>query len=333
VHVLSFASLAAFTLSFFYAYGHRSLVFAPLFLSILVGFGMLIMGQSIAHAPEFIVGLLMLSVYSLCNVQRLQRSGRAFWYGLLGSVAVYFDLMDGNAALIAIMLCCQISIPYVVHAKSKQNGNDGSALWCTKISENLLFVLIGGCVAIAIRILGYSFFNDMSLFQGLHEWIAKLSFRISGDPPVPNLNAIDPGLYSILEKSRLLLLLEKSRLFLLGAHLVHHSHDPFQGMLSSYFAYAFYFIGFMSWLIATPLCVRLHRSGILPISATMGFFVAAAIVPAWYLALLEHSIEHPWMTGRLISSFCGLGMSLAVVTGLAIRNAHRDRKECRKSGE
>jgi len=232
----------------------------------------------------------MLSVYSLFNVQRLQRFGRAFWYGLLGSLVVYFDLLNGNAALIAIMLCCQISAPYVVHTKSEQDGNYGSfprfpSYLLREICENLLFVLIGGCVAIAIRILGYSLFSDVNLFESLHEWIGNLSVHTSGD--LPNyIPAIDR---------------QKPRILLLAAHLMHHRRDPFQGMLSDYFVNAFYFIGFASWLIATPLCVRLHRRGILPISSTMGFFVAAAIVPAWYLVLLEHSITHTWMTGRLIS--------------------------------
>ena len=38
---------------------------------------------------------------------------------------------------------------------------------------------------------------------------------------------------------------------------------------------------------------------------------------------------HTWMTGRLISLFCVLGMSLAVVTGLVILNTRHDRKVLR----
>ncbi|MBA2594276.1 MAG: hypothetical protein M3495_14650 [Pseudomonadota bacterium] len=89
IWILSFASLLIFILVFFLCYGRVFFVFLPFFLSSVFGYGLLILGQSIAHAPEFIGGLLLLSAYGLGNVQRLSFGVRPF--GIVCS-AVYASI-------------------------------------------------------------------------------------------------------------------------------------------------------------------------------------------------------------------------------------------------
>jgi hypothetical protein len=66
------------------------------------------------------------------------------------------------------------------------------------------------------------------------------------------------------------------------------------------------------------LQVSTHKKGVPYVGALLGFISAASLVPAWYLFLEQHTIVHAWMTGRLISLFCGLGMSLALLLGVSI---------------
>ena len=65
------------------------------------------------------------------------------------------------------------------------------------------------------------------------------------------------------------------------------------------------------------LCWKLHRKGVSPVPA-LGIVMAAALVPAWFLVFEQHTIVHAWMTVRLVTPFCGLGMSLVVLAGWAL---------------
>src|SRR6202022_1763946 len=82
--ILSWLALITLALAFFFSYGRVSFIFLPFFVSLGLGYGFLTMGQSIAHAPEFIVGLLLLSAYCLANVQQLSLCRRAVFYSILG---------------------------------------------------------------------------------------------------------------------------------------------------------------------------------------------------------------------------------------------------------
>jgi hypothetical protein len=302
LQILSFIALGAFILTFFYSFGRTAAVFLPLFLSILVGYGMLTFGQSIAHAPGFIAGLAMLSAYSLGNVQRRSRPTRALWYSFLGAVCVYFDLLNGNVVAIEILLCCQIIAPYASRLMTGQKALSPTPHAILKeIMENSAFVLIGGFLAIIIRVVGYSFASHTDILDAISAWLSDLSYRVSGNlnDKYPNQN-IHPSLHRVFTA------LNATR------------DQPFHGFLSKRLADVFYSLGFVSWIASLPLCWALHKKGVPYVGALLGFISAASLVPAWYLLLEQHTIVHAWMTGRLISLFCGLGMSLALLLGVSI---------------
>jgi hypothetical protein len=306
--VLSWLALILLVVAFFVAYGRISVVFLPLFISLGVGYGLLTMGQSIAHAPEFIVGLLLLSAYCVGKVQQFSLRARAIFYSVLGGVCVYFDVMDSTVVLIAILLCCQLSAPYaarLLKPNKSQTAYSYTAL-AREIVINCSLVLIGGCIAIVARILGYSIVSHASVLEVATDWTSSLSYRIFGSLHDIGTNA-QPSLRMLLWPAK------------------HFRQYPFHGFFSDIAVDSFYVLSFASWAIAMLLCWKLHRKGVSPVTVALGIVMAAALVPAWFLVFLQHTIVHAWMTGRLVTPFCGLGMSLAVLAGWALARTHSSR--------
>jgi hypothetical protein len=296
LQILSFAAVGIFIFSFFYSYGRTGIVFAPLFLSILFGYGMLTFGRSLAHAPEIIVGLLMLSAYGVADLPSRSRTVRAFWYGLLGSVCVYFDLLNGNVLAIEILLCCQLAAPFISKPPADATSGRSTAFHILKkLAENSAFVVTGGVLAILIRIAGYSFSSHTGIIDVLSMWSADFSNRVSG-----NLSDLYPG-QDVKPSWRLLLVALKAK-----------RHQPFLGMLGERAADAFYLVGIIAWLAILPLCRLLSRRHVRYAGPVVGLLFPSLLVPAWYVVFKQHTIVHAWMTGRLISLFCGLGMSMAL---------------------
>jgi len=106
-------------------------------------------------------------------------------------------------------------------------------------------------------------------------------------------------------------------LYKLFVALKDHREYPFYGIFSKRFADLFYALGFAGWAIALPFCWVLHKKGNPHIDAALGLTMVASLVPAWFLFFEQHTIIHAWMTGRLVSLFCGLGISLAALVAWA----------------
>ena len=263
---------------------------------------MLTFGQSVSHAPEFIVGVLMLSAYSVARVQERSRLTRALCYSFLGSVCVYFDLLNGNVGAIEILLCCQLLAPYVSRMlKGQDQVAPPPAQVVKEIIENSAYVLMGGIASVAIRIVGYSFASHTSIVSATSEWLADFAHRVGG-----NLNDMFPEQNVPPSLRRLIAALKGNR------------HLPFHGFLPIRVADAYYALGFLCWAAIFPLCRALRKKSVPYSGAVWGFLLTAAIVPAWFLLLEQHTIIHVWMTGRLMSLFFGLGMSLALLLGLVL---------------
>jgi surface polysaccharide O-acyltransferase-like enzyme len=156
-----------------------------------------------------------------------------------------------------------------------------------------------------LRILGYSVISHTNVLDVATTWISSLSYHI-----LSLSDYAEPALPS---------------LYMLVGRLIANRQIPFLGFLSKNAADSFYVLGFAAWAIAMGLCWKLHRKGVSPVAVALGFVMAAALVPAWFLAFEQHTIAHAWMTGRLVTLFCGLGMSLAVLAGWALATTYSSR--------
>lgn len=170
---LSWFALFVFVLAFFLGNGRISLMFLPAFLSVGTGYGMFIFGQSIADAPIFIVGLLLLAVYSLTKVQQRSVRARAMFYSLLGSACVYFDILQATVVLVEILLCCQLIAPYadrVLRGKRNEWAKRPEPSLLTNIAANSVYVLVGGVLSIVLRLVGYAVVSDSKILDVTAEW-------------------------------------------------------------------------------------------------------------------------------------------------------------------
>lgn len=298
IFLLSLGCLSLFVLIFVISNGRSSIVFLPVFLSVVVGYGLLIFGQSIAHAPELIVALLLLSVYSLGGLLRSSIRSRALWYSFLGCVCVYFDLLDANVVLIAILLCCQLVALRIAQADNAHTDDksteSGCMVFLRDITANWGFLMAGGSAAIILRIAGYSISSHINIGDAASLWVSELSHRVSGTAGPTN---------TVPSLKDALLALKQFRGY------------PFHGFLDTRNADAFYGLGLIAWALSLWLCWEGYRKGAGVSCIAISFIMAASLVPGWFLIFKQHTVLHAWMTGRLVSVFCGLGMSLAVYVG------------------
>jgi hypothetical protein len=294
-------SLGFFTLTFYQSFRPASLFFTPYLISVCFGFSLLTLGQSISHAPEEIIALLILSIYNLTHIENRSLYVRAASYSLLGAICVYLDLLNAAVMLVPTIMCCQWiastlskTLPY--SSSSKNRG-------ILSLLINLWLVVTGACFAIFIRLVGYSYVSGTNFFEVLLQWKNDLTIRFAakidlfGPPMTPTITDV-------------------------ARYLWHSRAIPFYGVLTKHGAdvYAlgflgadvFYALGFLGWVLLVPLCWGLAKKQKLPLDVVLGFLLGGIMIPGWFFIFKEHTIIHPWMTGRLLSLFAGLGMSAAI---------------------
>ncbi len=310
IHALCFAGLGLILIAFVRRYGVRSLLAAPLLLSILLGFSMMSMGRSISQAPSTMAGFIMIGIISLRGVNQWQPAARAYWYGLAGAVTVYFCLLNGGLALIALLVCIESAMPFVMAAWDRrapsEESRDGWAPLKAVIA-NLSYFMIGGASAVAARVIGYALVSGAPLLDAVRDWSAKLVFRIDG--------TATPGTGTELPWPE--------RMLLLAQRLNDVRQKPFDLFALPRLADLFYVSGALAWAAGLILFWRLHRRGGSGLGLPAAFLMAGAIVPAWFLLMLQHSLVHAWMTARLLAPFAGVGLMLCLI---AVTLTLRDNK-------
>jgi multisubunit Na+/H+ antiporter MnhB subunit len=305
-------SLCLFTLTFCLSFRPQCLFFAPYLASICFGFSLLSLGQSIGHAPEEIAGLLILSTYNAMHIERRSLRVRTACYSFLGAMCVYLDLLNGVVVLVAGIICCQwIAFTLAEHLDPSLPGKRVLSL-----VANLSFLGAGGCFAILVRLVGYSYVNGKNVFDALFEWKYNLTYRITGHfgggtggltPPVNLMNMV--------------------------VSLRNQSGYPFYGILSRGGADFFYAVGFLGWVLSLPLCLVLHEKKKLPSNTLSGFLLAGMLIPSWFFILMEHSIGDAWLTGRLLSLFAGLGMSAFITMFVILKRTTSKTKRSLPDGQ
>ena len=246
------------------------------------------------------MALFILSIYNLTHIERRSLYVRAACYSLLGAICVYFDLLNAAVMLVPTIMCCQwIASTLSKHPFSSSSENRR----ILSLLINLGLVVTGACFAIFIRLVGYSYVSGNSFFDVLSQWKNDLTIRFAakiylfGPPMTPTITDV-------------------------ARYLWHSRAIPFYGVLTKHGAdvYAlgflgadvFYALGFLGWVLLVPLCWGLAKKQKLPLDVVLGFLLGGIMIPGWFFIFKEHTIIHPWLTGRLLSLFAGLGMSAAI---------------------
>jgi hypothetical protein len=87
----------------FIRYRRAAWPFLPLAAALAFGFAIPLFGQSIAHAPGLIIGLLFLSIYMAAGIDRAALKWQFVYLFCAGGVGFYFALLNGD--ILAIVLC------------------------------------------------------------------------------------------------------------------------------------------------------------------------------------------------------------------------------------
>lgn len=271
--------------------------FVPVAFALLFGFEIPLFGQSVAHAPSLIVGLLLLFAYIAAGMDRAAPRWQFAYFFLVGGLVFYFELLNGN--LVAILVCC--TLIRLISVRTLGPPQLSWPAWLARWPTSMAVACVtaayfGGAVVIAtLRILLRVALTRQSLFNAAAEWHAQIAKHTS-----PN------WLKSSLSQTGTL----KENLFKCYYDL-EAATFPYIGRHETVAIYALcaliYFILYV-WLLW-----RVRYWG----SARRDTMLAAAfvvlIVPAWYCAFTVHAVMHSWMMMRLLALFFALAPSVALI--------------------
>lgn len=269
----------------------------PVIVALIFGFGIPLFGQSIAHAPGLVTGMLLLLVYMVAGIDRAA-PGRQFVYlSSAGGLVFYSDLMNGD--LVAVLICFAFIQLLSIQAFGPPKSIFPERLrsWPISIAiVSLMTAFFTGAVSMALlRILLRAALLQQNLFTVISEWLADLAKHAS---------------YNWVDRSE------------------YQSESPLETLYRCYYNIdvgTYPYIGRHGTVLTYALCALLYlvicvwaarRSGKLAAGQRDTLLAAALIVmviPAWYGVFAVHTMIHFWMTGRLLALFFALAPSLALL--------------------
>ena len=266
------------------------LLVLPVILSLVFGYGIPLFGQSVAHAPGLLAGLIILLGYVIASPLHTRRWSTVAVASVAGGVTFYFDLLNGN--LIAVLLLLAVLNLASVRQQS------ANATW--PISASTLAVILGyvsgAAYVLMLRCVLRSVVMKQQLGSVVSEWLHALSMRTRNAVPDYGDSEIGP-IYVV------------KRLY----YKLDYAFVPYLSQREATLVYLAgrSLFGFCFLWIA----LKFHKRSYLPKDAVAATLVIASIVPLWYLVLANHTAVHSWMTGRLLSPFFALGISLTILLG------------------
>ncbi len=100
---ITYAAILLTVCTAFIRYRRAAWPFLPVAVALTFGFAIPLFGQSIAHAPGLIIGMLFLSVYMAAGIDRAPLRWQFVYLFVAGGLGFYFDLFDGD--IIATLIC------------------------------------------------------------------------------------------------------------------------------------------------------------------------------------------------------------------------------------
>jgi hypothetical protein len=97
---LSYASIVLLFVAMLYHSRQTAIMLSPIPILLLYAFGLHVFGKNLAHAPSFFVGFFALSLLIGARKTFQEVSARFCFFGALGVVTAYFDLLTGSIPLL-----------------------------------------------------------------------------------------------------------------------------------------------------------------------------------------------------------------------------------------
>ena len=290
---LSYASIGLALLSALYHYRRAALPLVPVALGLVFGFGLPIFGQSIAHAPGLIFGMLALAGYPILRGQTRGSSWNFGFFAFVGCVTFYLELLNGN--LVVILLCSMlIRLLGARTARTSRPSWPGwAADWPTAAAVlSVAVAMTAGAVSMVVLRIGLRVaLTQQTLSEAVSNWASRMGKWNSG-----NSQTIDGSwLETVLT-------------------LYYHIGDGAFPLLSRDGVVITYGLCALLYAAVFFALIRSVRSAG-PGARDMMFatVLIVAVIPAWYSVFLAHTIHHPWMMMRLLAPFFALAPAILLL--------------------
>jgi len=267
--------------------------FIPFTLAVCFGFELPLFGQSIAHAPSLIAGLLLILIYIVTKIDRTNFYWQFGFFFIVGGIVFYFELLNGN--LVAILVFTALLRLVSVRAGDTllTRGPEWLTPWprSSAVASAMAAYFAGAVSTAVLRILLRAMFMNQSVFETFTEWRLEAG-KYSSERLLQN----QMGWKALMQ--RCYWQIEDATFPYIGRH----------GIVAIY--------GICT-LIYLAMCVRLLlRTRYLDRAArdtTLAAAFVIIIVPMWYGAFMGHAVVHPWMMMRLLSLFFALAPSVGLI--------------------
>jgi len=258
---LGIAAPLALGIAFFIRVRSEVLAMSPLILTLVVGFGYTNLGRNLAHAPGFVIPLLMLSGVVWCRSFFVPASRRFAAYASIASIATYFDILSGPLPFI-------LAVTLIVNHFTFNSGRNDN---CWIRQSAVLCVLFLGA---SVFIIGLKLALVAIVFQTnpLRDFGRELTIRMS---------SVNDSLASIT-RGQLILQLWGSRAL------------SFLGALPA--ASLFYISGALCWGLSAILLAARRGERYREVSVLA---MGSLVVLLWYMIFLNHSYVHHQFMARI----------------------------------
>ena len=294
---ISYLSVVLLAIAAWRSASRTAAVLLPIALFLLFGFSLHRFGDNLAHAPGFMVGLLALSLLLALQRRFDAFSSRLLFFGLLGVITSYFDLLHGAFPTV---LSLSLIVNYFFFIDRR--GEPAAGLLMATVSQTVAIAvtfLAAYVVLAAVRIacLAALGISSTSLWH-------DIAYRLANTTAANTIVTFGDVARSLWGA--------RSQMTAAGSQT----------------ASWLLLIGGASWLYALwSLAVNaLARSGgLTQLALHMAVLVAAAaVIIGWYWRLPVHTIEHSAFIVRTVALPAAYGLVAAISATLYLINRRHD---------
>jgi hypothetical protein len=297
--LITYIALALVACAALARYRRVALPFLPLGIALTFGFAIPLFGQSVAHAPGLIVGLLLLFGYMVAGVDRASPWWQFAYFFFVGGLGFYFDLLNGD--LIAIMIAFALIRLLGTRAFGLPRLLLPASLVRFPATVAVVLMMLAytaGAVSMALfRIMLRAVLTHQSLLATLSEWHAQISKYSTDKLAGSGLAQIHTDTVSGIFH-RCYYDLEVATFPYIGRHAT----------LIAYVLCGLAYVGICIWILRNRKKLEVAQ-----LDNLLAAVLIASVVPLWYSAFAVHAIIHFWMMGRLLALFFSLSISIALI--------------------
>ena len=224
-------------------------------------------------------------------------SRQTTYAAIAGGAVYYFELLNGHilAVLMLLVLVHIVASQVFVPAPMRwRRARPTPVRWPLTVGVIIMITayVAGALLTALMRIVLRSIGAGESILSVGEQWLMSLSVRTGNNWGTFDLPADEPGMLRHLYYN-----IEVGTYPYLDRHAT----------VSIYLVCGLVYILIFGWLVRHWRTLPGERQ-----DAVISFILVGMLVPLWFAEFFNHTIVHFWMTGRLLSVFFALAISLAL---------------------